>query len=124
MPRKTSEKVSVKYMFEDSDYRNLSCELSEALNGKRAAEGSLSAVSKQIRAEIAEYDAKVQGLGSKLQSGYEYREVDCTITYDFTKKVKEWKRVDTGTVVKTGTISEEEAQEELALQEQATENHE
>lgn len=115
MFRKTSEKVNVKFVLIDSDYRKYSCELSEALNGKQEAEADLKAVSTQIKSKVAECEAKIQQLSSKLSCGYEYREVDCSIVYDFPAKVKRWERVDNKEVVKTVPISDEELQEEAEL---------
>ena len=67
------------------------------------------------KAEIQESDGVIARLSEAINNGYEYRDVECRIAYDFQAKIKTWYRTDTGEVEKQDIISEGELQEEMSL---------
>jgi hypothetical protein len=113
--RKTSEMLSLECKISGTDRIAYSKDLAEHLSNKRSAELSLKSVSTQYRAEIAEYDSKIDGIAEKLVSGLEIKEVNCKISYNFKKKTKRWIRLDTHKTVKVEEISKGEYQEDMKL---------
>lgn len=89
--------------------------LSENVSKKARSEESLKSFQTQIKAEITSCEAQINLLAEKLNTGKEYRMVECEIRYDFKMKEKKWIRTDTGEVAKQEVISEEELQEEMEL---------
>jgi len=71
-------------------------------------------MAKYYKGEIEKAEKSVIFLSDQISTGREYREVECSITYDFdSKKEKVYRRVDTGETVRVVPISEFELQEEL-----------
>jgi hypothetical protein len=82
-------------------------------------EKGLDGIKKHFKAEIETCEKDIQKLGTQLQTGKEYRDVECSITYDFDdKKIKTYTRNDTGEVVHEYPISETDLQEELKFREE------
>lgn len=114
--RQEKDILHLECVLTDKEKLAYSKELSEAVSKKTRAEESLKSFQTQMRAEITGNEAKINLLAEKLNTGKEYREIDCEINYDFEKKEKTWVRLDTGEIVKTRAIPEEEMQEEMIRQ--------
>ena len=115
MSRRTKETLTVECVLTDEEKLKYSKELSENISRKQRSEDSLKSFSTQVKSEIASCDAKINAFADKLNSGREYRSVECLVKYDFDKKEKVWIRSDTGEIAKTDIIFEKELQEEVAL---------
>lgn len=86
---------------------------------KEAADKSLAATnkkeelksfSKQRKGEIEEIETEIHNLQWKVNSGEEWRQVECTEERDIEKKVKVYKRVDTGEYVDSEPMTDYELQ--------------
>ena len=115
MSRRTKETLTVECVLTDEEKLKYSKELSESVSKMQRANDSLKSFSTQIKSEIASCEAKINALADKLNSGREYRSVECQIKYDFDKKEKIWIRSDTAEIAKTDIITEKELQEEAEL---------
>ena len=115
MSRRTKETLTCECVLTDDEKLKYSKELSESISKKQRADDSLKSFSTQIKSEIASCEAKIDALADKLNSGREYRAIECSVKYDFDKKEKTWVRLDTGEIAKTDIITEKECQEEAAL---------
>lgn len=111
--RKMKEEIQLECMLTNEEKLNYSKELAEAVSARTRAEENLKSVQTQIKAEITACDGKINGLANKIETGKEYRFVECEILYDFKKKTKKWKRSDTGQIAKACFIPEGELQEEM-----------
>jgi hypothetical protein len=116
--RKTKEKINLECILTDPEKLAYSKQLAENLSKKQRAEDTLKSFNTQKKAEIAGLDAEINLKVDKINSGREYRDVECTIFWDWDRKVKVWTRTDTGDVCKEDIISEHELQEECELQEE------
>jgi hypothetical protein len=92
-----------------------SFEMAEYLAKKTAAEARKKSFTAQIGSELAECEEHLSLLGNKIRTGREFRDVECSITYDWDRKVKTWTRNDTNEIVKEDIITEHELQEEAEL---------
>lgn len=111
--RKTKENLHLECVLTDQEKLDYSKQLSENVSKKTRAEEHLKSFQTQIRAEITACDATINMLAEKLNTGKEYRMIECKIEYDFEKKEKVWIRKDTGEIAQQDIIDEKELQEEL-----------
>jgi protease II len=117
MARKEKEKLSAMVVLTEDEKLAYGSELAECHNDKRAVEDNLKSYSTQAKGEIETFNARINALSNKLTCGKELRQVECAIVYNWDKKEKAWIRIDTGEIIRTDTISEEELQEEAKLNE-------
>ena len=109
---------------------NLECELTDAerliyskklagaLTDKSRSEDRLKSFQTQMKAEIAGYEANINMLSDKINTGHEFRDVECAVEWLWEKGEKHFIRIDTGEVAKVHVISEGEQQEELNLRQE------
>ena len=115
MSRKTKETLNLQCTLTNDELLKYSREMSEAISEKTRTENNLKSFAAQAKSEIAERDAKISLYSEKINTGKEYRPVECTIVYFWESKEKAWTRNDTHEVVKTDIIPESELQEEANL---------
>ena len=112
--RKENEDLHLECILTDQEKLDYSKELAENISKKARSEESLKSFQTQMKAEIASCDAKINLMAEKLNTGKEYRMVDCKIEYRFKTNTKIWTRLDTMETLKECAIPAEEMQEELA----------
>lgn len=95
----------------DAEKLIYSKDLGENITFKVRAEESLKSFSIQKKAEITGHDAKINLLVNKINTGREYREVECEIKFDWEEKLKSWVRKDTGEVAQVHNMTEDEIEE-------------
>ena len=98
--RRTTEELELECVLTDEEKLRYSKELSEAISAKARAEESLKSFQTQKKAEIAKAEATINMLAEKINTGHEFRPVECEIKWDFKKKEKSWVRKDTSEVAK------------------------
>jgi hypothetical protein len=113
MIRVTREKVNVKCILTDEEKLKYGQEVSRALVDRAQAEADMKSFSAEKKAEIAGFDARIGGISGKINNGYEYRDIDCDVHYDWIAKEKRWINRETGEIVKDDIISEKDLQEHL-----------
>ena len=113
MARQAKQKLHVPVPFTNEEKLNFSADLSKALSEKRANETKLKSVTAQIKSEIALNDETITMLSTKLETGYEYRFVECAISYDLKTGRKSYYREDTGEYVKSEEMLKDELREDL-----------
>lgn len=87
-------------------------DLARATNQKKEMAASFAATQK-----IAE--AGIENLSLKISTGKEYRDVECSVTFDQKQMKKIIIRMDTGEVVETTKLTTADLQEELEFYEGA-----
>lgn len=113
--RRTKENRSLICKLTDAELKEYSKKLAESISEKARVEDDLKSFSTQSKAKIQGCDATINLLSEKINTEREYRMVECEIKYDFKKMEKKIVRKDTGEVIDTDIISEEEKQEELEV---------
>ena len=113
--RITKEKINLECKLTDAEKLAYFKESSEAVRSRDRAEDELATMQKQKKADIAKYDEKINRLAGYMNSGFEYRFIDCVIEYDFKAKERRWIRQDTKEIAKTDIIPEADLQEEMRL---------
>ncbi len=89
--------------------------LAESLQRKREMESRLESVKQQIKGEITSAEGDAQKFEQLVATESEGRMVPVDLRFDFRRSVKETIRTDTGEIVKSEPITDEERQRELPL---------
>ncbi len=111
--RPTTSKRQLQCILTDSDRLHYSREIARAVEHKRSAETRLKSAQDQIKSEITSAEEEINRYSTSISNGFETREVECSIQYDFEHGVKTFFRTDTGELVTTETISDRERKEWL-----------
>jgi hypothetical protein len=119
--RKTKETLTLECILTEKQRMDYAKEMALNYNKKTAAENQLKAFKSSMNDIIDGCDAKISELNRKVDTGKEYREVNCEIDYDFDKKTKTWTRTDTKEICKDDIITEYELQEEMNFQQKQQE---
>ena len=100
-----------KYEFNSKELAGVAAELSAKRQEKATIEDEKKSVASTYKAQIDGIDAKVNKLAANYSLGFEYRDIDCFLTLDDKRKERIYARCDTGAVVKTEPMREEDFQE-------------
>lgn len=88
----------------------LAMKIVSALNSISQIEDDIRAYQTEKKVEIAKYEAVVNLNRSKLNRGKDTRKVQCILSKDFKAQIKTYARVDTGEIVRTAPLSEDDLQ--------------
>lgn len=112
-----SIKSNLQYRFTEAELIALGKELGESQLKLRQLDDDRKMVADEWKAKISFAEAHINSLSNKTSSGYEYRDIECTVTLntpvDGDKTVT---RNDTGEIVKIMPMDESEKQDELPLE--------
>ncbi|MFA5048916.1 MAG: hypothetical protein WC516_07885 [Patescibacteria group bacterium] len=95
----------------------LAMKIVSALNSMSEIDDDIKAYQIEKKAEIARHEETVNINRSRLNRGKATRKVNCTLTKDFKEQVKRYVRNDTGEVVRTAPLSEDDLQITLPVEE-------
>lgn len=122
MKKETTEKrtrtikSNLQYQFTPEELIALGKELGESQIKLRQLDDDRKMVADEWKAKISFAEAHIDSLSNKTSSGYEYRDIECTVTMDSPAPGdKTITRNDTGEIVKIMPMDESEKQEELPL---------
>lgn len=94
------------------DYSDL---MADAYRNRIRAEENLKSAQTQLKSDIAVAEGKIASCADKINSKQEYRDVECTVEFNFKSREKKIVRIDTGEVVRTEPISDDELQEKMPV---------
>jgi hypothetical protein len=124
MSRKTKETLQCACVLTDTEKLAYGLELAEKAAEAARKTANLAAYSKQIKGEIGTLQDQMANLSEKLNTGKEFRPVECLVRYDWENKVRKWIRTDTMEEEKNDIIPEEDLQEQMKLdQKKADKDH-
>lgn len=118
-PEPAKKKISLSLRCNLTDQEKIAAgkELAETTNRLTELENDKSRVVSDFKAKITAEEAQVAMISNKVRSGYEFRDVECVVTYDTPKPgQKEIVRLDTKEVVRVEQMSEAEKQRDLPLE--------
>lgn len=102
-------KENVKYVFSEAELKDKARALSE----KDQAESEYKSVKKMFDARIAAADSQAKLCSEHYRNGYEYRYVECEKVTDYGMNELSVVRLDTGEVVFSRSLTEDEKQMRL-----------
>jgi hypothetical protein len=123
MPKKQTRKLTqnLQYKFAPDELLTLGRELGESQIALRQLDDDRKRVADEWKSKISTSEAHINNLSNKVSTGYEYRDVDCEMTYDDPKSgQKTIRRLDSGEIVKVMRMDPNEMQEELPIDEEET----
>lgn len=116
--RPTKTERYLRCHFTDAELLGISKEMSQNVAQRAQAENDKKRMAKEFDARIATMDAAIDLASEKVRSGYECRNVACSVTYNSPKPgMKEVRRDDTGELVEAVMMTSGELQEELPFSE-------
>lgn len=88
---------NLKYVYSEEERVALSIDLATCNNKLTALENEKKTYVSQIAASINEHKERIAGLSNKVANGYEFREVECEVTFNKPKNGRKTiVRMDTG----------------------------
>ena len=88
-------------------------ESARAYSSKARIESDLEGIKKRFKADLEKQENIIKNKSELINCGYEYRDIVCTLTYDWAKGIKTLARLDTGEVVKETPIETFERQKTI-----------
>jgi hypothetical protein len=107
---KTDTTLQIDVLLTEPEQLHYSKDMVDAINAKARAEDDLQSYSKQKKADISALEGKINAIAEKLNRGREVRWMDVTVVKDFATKTKAIYRRDTGELVKTDILTEDDLQ--------------
>lgn len=77
----------VKFVFTEEEKRDIASEMARKVSELNQAEDEKKAVMSDLKSRIDSLSAQVNAAANKLNSGYEYRNVECEIDRDYSRRV-------------------------------------
>lgn len=100
----------LKCEFTREELEEFAGQMARAVAEQEAASADLESVKTQIKYRITEASGTITSSAEKIRSGYEYRPVDVTTTKDFIDGTVTAARHDTGEVILSRKMTDEERQ--------------
>lgn len=119
--RQTTKKVYLECKLTTEELKDCAKKLAEAIHRKTRIENSLESFKAEKKAEMQSCDGEISLMSEKVNSEKEFRDIDCTVDFNFKTGKKTITRKDTGDCFRVEDISDGERQEELLLQEKEKE---
>jgi hypothetical protein len=117
VPRQT-KRLMAEVELTEEELLTAGTELSDALEEMSRLEVQKKNLSDQKKNEIDAQKARATELSRKIQSKVEHREFFCEAEFDWVNHVKKWKSVNDGVVRATETISPQDCQMKMRLEEE------
>lgn len=109
-----TEKAPIKYVFTTTERANIADEMAEAVAEAERLKDELKSVQADYKARIQVQEATARANSQRLKNGYEYREMDCPVEYSARTRTATLYHPETGEIIRTRTMSEDELQLKLA----------
>ena len=102
--------------FTQEEIETFGTDMARAVERRTALEMKKKEVADAIKSDLSREDSLIQSLAQKITKRFEFRNVDCLVTYNTPKSgEKTVTRLDTGGVVETVKMNDGEMQEHLKL---------
>ncbi len=110
-------KRNLQYQFTQPELIAIGKDLGESVRNLRQLDDDFKMIRDEWKAKISAAEAHVASLSNKTASGYEFRDIDCTVTFNEPKSgYKTIRRDDNGEFVQSLPMEEREMQSELDLE--------
>jgi len=106
---------NAEHLFTKDEMLNMSKVLTDKLINRKSLQETRSILMKQYTNDINILTCEIDNITNKLNSGKEYRIMECKAHYDFAKNNKIIYHPETTEIIKESTISSEERQEKMSF---------
>lgn len=100
MPEPKYENEFIKYLFTESEKKEIASEMAQKIVNLQQAEDDKKAIMSDYKSQIDGIQAGINSAATKLTAGHEMRSTKCQVVPNYEKKVWEYIRVDTGLLIK------------------------
>lgn len=114
--RQTSDTIRVEGVISEKESLEYSRKLSASMRKLREVKSNKKAYDARANSDAKELENEISELTEIIDSRRALRDVGCTIEYDFIAGKKNWIAVDSGEVVRSTAIPEDERNEELPIE--------
>jgi hypothetical protein len=101
---------NLQYRFSDEELAEIADGLVKELDEISVAEFKRKNLAAEMKADIDKKKELADDLRRKYRNRYEYRDVDCEVTYDYDRRVVVTMRTDTGEIIDERGMTAEELQ--------------
>jgi hypothetical protein len=103
------------------EYRTMGQELARANAQAEDVEMKKKAIDADLKGQIEAHVSHAMTLSRTINNGYQYKDVDCVMRFDYLSNVVVTTRLDTGEVIDSRAMTTEERQVELKFEEEEKE---
>ena len=107
-----------KYKFTPEEVAEMSAEMAQNVSTLKDAESDKKAIMSDLKGKIDGLTAQTQISANKINNGYEMRNVECLVEFDYANGVVRHTRTDTWETVKTRQMTADDRQMEMGFAEQ------
>ena len=104
---------SLKYVLTGEELKKISEQMANAVLERDEALDGLKSVQAQFKARITGAEAMISLSASKIQTGYEFRNINCEVQRDYDTGQIQLIRIDTGEIIETRAMTASERQQDL-----------
>ena len=105
--------VFCKYQFDEEEKREMAAEMAQKVTELASVEDSKKAIMSDFKSQIDGLQAKINGAATKLNNGYEMRNIKCKIIADYDDKEFVYFREDNGEIAKREKMTADDLQRRL-----------
>jgi len=102
-----------KHTYTTDELNTLQKALALAVQDLRHKEEDKKAIMSELTSDINKLHAETGSLSDRINSGYEYRSMKCVVKFDFPTGTKDIVHPETGEVISTEKITDEDRQQYL-----------
>ena len=113
--QKETSKEYCKHTFTEDEKREISTELAHCVSELSQKEDEKKAIMSDLKSQIDSLASRTNGLATKLNNGYEMRNIECEIERDYDAHVIRFFRLDTGELVRTRKMTSDDVEGTLPL---------
>lgn len=113
MPEPKYENEFIKYLFTDEEKKEIAADMAQKIVILQQTEDDLKAIKSDYKSQIDGVQAGINSAATKLTASYEMRSTKCEVTPNYAIKIWEYRRVDTGVLVKTKKMTANDLQMEF-----------
>ena len=99
----------------DDELRAIGRNMAHEVELAQAAENNKKSVQAQFKATIEAHMANISLASKKINTGVEYREIECDIVFDYDLGIRYLQRRDTGETVESRLLTKEEKQRSFSF---------
>jgi len=118
-PEKRPCKRYLKYTFTREEKEKLSDELARDVNELKQKQLHKKEMVKSLDSGIAALETEISRLATHVKDGYEFRDIECEMVFDFGSRMKIVTRLDENIEVERNPMTAEELQKKLPLETEA-----
>lgn len=107
------ENEFIKYVFTEPEKKDIAAEMAQKIVTLQQTEDDLKAIKSDYKSQIDGVQAGINSAATKLTAGYEMKSTKCQVVPNYSKKVWEYIRVDTGLLVKEKGMTSSDLQMEF-----------